>query len=187
MTLGEVSLKSSIREKIEWAEAFYLKYRDRFIKDPEICELLHRLKEAIYASRREMANIGMTVECEFCEKDEGGSCCGAGMEDRYDGGLLLINLLLGAELPKRRYDPASCLFLGPDGCLLLAREVICINYLCQKILEHVDSKGIASLREKEGVELEVLFILRERIRKICNTSYPTLSQKVRNCSKSTAK
>ena len=166
MSLQKVSSIAPIKEKIEWAEACYLKYKDRFVKDPEILGLIHRLKKAIYASRNEMLKIGMVDECRECEEKGGGSCCGAGMEDWYDAVILLINLLLGIELPKTRYDPASCLFLGPNGCLLLAREVVCINYLCNKIVEHIDAKKIASLREKEGVELELLFVLGERIRKI---------------------
>jgi len=104
-------------------------------------------------------------ECRDCEEREGGSCCGAGLENRYDVSLLLTNLLLGVKLPKQGHEPSSCFFLGAQGCVLRARHVICVNYLCKKISDHIDAKRIAALRAKEGVELELLFHLQEEIKK----------------------
>ena len=111
-----------------------------------------------------MADIGIFEECRHCEEEEDGSCCGRGLENRYSGILLLINLLLGIELPKNRYNPKSCLFLTNKGCSLLARHVICVNYICKKITQNIDAEKIKFLREKEGRELETLFLLNERIR-----------------------
>ncbi|MGD9033581.1 MAG: hypothetical protein PVH02_13010, partial [Desulfobacteraceae bacterium] len=67
--------------------------------------------------------------------------------------------------PRQGYDPSSCFFLGEQGCLLLARHVICVNYLCKKVTDHIDAGKIAALQGKEGVELELLFHLQERIKK----------------------
>jgi hypothetical protein len=86
------------------------------------------------------------------------------VEDKYDRILLLINLLLGIQLSKQRIHRSSCLFLGPDGCLLMDRQVICINYLCKKIENRIKPSKITALRAKEGVELEYLFLLNERIK-----------------------
>ena len=162
----------SVEEKIAWAEACYQEKGGLFLRDERSVTLLNRLKEAVRASRAAMVWAGVADECRDCEEREGGSCCGAGLEDKYDATLLLINLLLGIRLPKRRSDPSSCLFLGSDGCLLIARHVICVNYLCKKIEDRIDSSKIAVLREKEGVELECLFMLHERIKKKLKTYEP---------------
>lgn len=165
MHRDEISLESPIDAKIAWAEKRYHEVMGELLGDQEIPVLLDKLKGAIHASHKEMAEAGVVNECRDCEEREGGSCCGAGLENRYDGSLLLINLLLGVKLPRQGYDPSSCFFLGAQGCLLLARHVICVNYLCKKITERIDAEKIAALQEKEGVELERLFHLQERIKK----------------------
>ncbi len=113
-----------------------------------------------------MSESGIVQACAECETLEGGSCCGKGLEDYYDGYLLLINLLLGADLPAQRREPRSCYFLGPMGCVLPARHVLCVNYLCKKATDRIDSQDLALLRELEGVELETLFRLHERVKKV---------------------
>jgi hypothetical protein len=113
-----------------------------------------------------MLDSGLVQACAECETLEGGSCCGRGLEVHYDGELLLINLLLGASLPEERRDPRSCYFLGPKGCVLSARHVLCVNYLCPKAADRIDSKALALLRELEGVQLETLFVLHERVRTV---------------------
>ena len=165
MQSDEISLESPINAKIAWAEKRYQEVRDTLLGDERIVQIIRDTIDAIDASHKEMAEAGVVKVCQHCEEREGGSCCGAGLENRYDGTLLLINLLLGVELPRQRYDPSSCFFLGEKGCLLQARQVICVNYLCKKITDRIDPHKIASLREKEGVELERLFHLQETIKK----------------------
>ena len=165
MQRDEISLESPIDAKIAWAEKRYHDVMGRLLGDQEIVELLDKLKVAIHASHKEMAEAGVVDACRDCEEREGGSCCGAGLENRYDGSLLLINVLLGVQLPRQGYDPSSCFFLGEQGCLLLARHVICVNYLCKKVTDHIDAEKIAALQGKEGIELELLFHLQERIKK----------------------
>jgi hypothetical protein len=164
MQRDEISLESPIEAKIAWAEKRYHEVMGELLGDQEIPLLLDKLKGAIHASHKEMAKAGVVDECRECEEREGGSCCGAGLENRYDGSLLLTNLLLGVKLPRHGYDPSGCFFLGAQGCLLLARHVICVNYLCKKITERIDAEKIAALQEKEGVELERLFHLQEKIK-----------------------
>jgi len=125
--------------------------------------LLDRLGAAARRSHEAMTHTGVVAECARCEQEEGGSCCGSGLEDRYDGVTLLINLLLGTELPDERNDPRSCLFLGPDGCTLVARDVICINYLCRKIADKLARSGVEVMHDSEGEEIESLFRLHARI------------------------
>ncbi len=165
MQRDEISLESPIEAKIAWAEKRYHEVMGALLGDEEISPLLDKLKGAIHASHREMAKAGVVDECRDCEEREGGSCCGAGLENRYDGSLLLTNLLLGVKLPRQGHDPSSCLFLGAQGCLLMARHVICVNYLCKKISDRIDAKRIAALQAKEGVELELLFHLQERLKR----------------------
>jgi hypothetical protein len=168
MSEVEISIDSPIEAKIAWAEKCYDKIGDRLLRDDKIAELLVKSKEAIFASHKEMADVGVVNECKGCEEREGGSCCGAGLENRYGGVLLLINFLLGVKIPRDRPDPSSCSFLGKKGCLLPARHTICVDYLCKKITDRIDPQKIVALREKEGVELERLFFLYERIKEIIN-------------------
>ena len=166
MSPEEVILESPIEEKIAWAEHCHGEKRRQLLADNRVMELLRKFKEAASASHREMAISGVSCECKDCEEMEGGSCCAAGLENKYDGILLMINLLLDVNIPKQRNDPSGCFFLGPKGCQLLARHVICVNYICKKIIDHINPHRLSILREKEGDELELLFSLHEHIRKI---------------------
>lgn len=169
MSPGEIPLARPIEEKIAWVHACHERERARLLGDEKVKALLKGLSSAIRASAREMAGLSIPETCRSCEEKEGGSCCGIGLEDRYGGTLLLINLLLGVELPQERHDPRSCFFLGPSGCRLKARDVICVNYLCPRITARIPPEEIAALREKEGVELTRLFLLNERIRQMLRT------------------
>ena len=162
----EPPLSNPIGSKIAWAEACYRELGSSLLKDSGIAALLSRLEEAISASRKEMAATGIVEICRECEEIEGGSCCGAGLENRYNARLLLINLLLGVRLPAEGRNTESCFFLGESGCLLQARHVICVNYVCRRITDRIDPAEMAPLRRKEGDELEVLFLLHERIGKV---------------------
>jgi hypothetical protein len=166
MTTKDVPIDSPIEVKIRWAENCYQERRDQLLADKQMSELLDKYREAIRASHEEMSKAGVVKECRDCEDREGGSCCGVGLESKYSGILLLVNLLLYVKMPSKRQDTSSCFFLGERGCRLLARHVICVNYLCKKITEQIEPKKIAALREKEGIELEHLFFLEERIRKV---------------------
>lgn len=166
MPIQEAPLDASIHEKIAWARECFEHTGERLLKDHRIADLLNRLSESISESHRAMVASGISDECRQCEDQEGGSCCGAGLENRYSGALLLINLLLGVELPSKKTAPSNCHFLGDKGCRLLARHVICVNYICRKITDRIDPEGIALLREAEGTELDILFLLNEQIKKL---------------------
>ena len=159
-------LSSTIQEKIAWAEdQFEVNNRRRF-RDQDVIDLVEKLKRAIEASHAEMEKTGVSDLCRVCDEDEGGSCCGAGLENRYDGWLLLGNLLLDAPLPKIRRNPQDCFFLGGTGCLLRARHTLCINYACKRITEQISPQRMAALRAREGTEIHLLFLLIERVKGI---------------------
>jgi hypothetical protein len=166
MRVKDVPIESPIKEKIAWAKNCFRERGTDLLKDEEVGILLKKLKMAIDASHKEMARTGIIEFCRLCEQEEGGSCCGLGLEKKYTGVLLLINLLLGHQITDRRQNPSSCFFLGEDGCGLLSRQVICVNYLCKKITDQIDPQKIAPLRIKEGIELDLLFHLNERIKKV---------------------
>lgn len=163
MAVREHHLQGTIGSQIAWAESCYRDFGEIFRGDLKIEQLITGLEQSIRASHHAMEEAGVRDICGTCEKEEGGSCCGKGMEVKYDGPLLLINLLLGHHIPKTRQNPRSCLFLGTEGCLLPARHVICINYLCKKITDRIRPESLSLLREKEGKEIEYLFLVKERV------------------------
>ena len=117
--MHEITINSTILDRIEWAEQCYDVLGSQFIGDEKIRNLLTLYKNAIMSSSREMVKTGLVEKCRDCEERDGGSCCGKGLENHYSGVMLLINLLLGRKLGKERYDAKGCLFLGENGCNLL--------------------------------------------------------------------
>ena len=116
-----------------------------------------------------MLALGVVAECKHCEEEEGGSCCGAGIEDRYGPVLLLLNLLLGASLPTQVRSRNSCYFLGERGCLLAARHVLCVNYICEKLRKKLTREELIRLQSCAGQELDTLFFLHEATKKYMKT------------------
>ena len=74
----------SVEEKLAWAKMCYEEKGGLFLRDERSATLLSRLKGAVRASRTAMAVAGVMDECRTCEEREGGSCCGAGLENKYD-------------------------------------------------------------------------------------------------------
>ena len=155
----------SVQEKIE--QAFnLLETRGSSLKeDPSIQALLKKLRTCIGNTNRSMLALGVVAECKNCEEKEGGSCCGAGIENKYDAVLLLINLLLGGSLEKYAVEGNSCFFLGKNGCSLTARHVLCVNYICDKLQKKLTRQELIALQTCAGEELNTLFILHETIKK----------------------
>jgi len=145
------------QKKIQMAGALLSANKASFLSDSRLCALLSELDSAISASREAMEKAGVVEICRRCDEEEGGSCCGEGMERHYDEWLLLANLLMGVKLQKERQEARSCLFLGERGCTLWARHTICINYLCLEITKCIDPARLSELRRREGKELELLF------------------------------
>ena len=166
MSYIEIPVDRPINEKISWAVNCFKRYKNTFLDDNNTANLLREFQDASAESLKEMIKIGLVDECRKCEEEEGGACCGTGIENRYCGSLLLINLLLGVKLPGEAPDTKSCFFLGPRGCSLRARHVICVNYICRKITDRIPGNMINRLREKEGTELDILFILNEHIKAV---------------------
>jgi hypothetical protein len=153
-----------IEEKVEEAHALLALWEGRLRKDGRIPPLLERLEKNVDASARVMRALRVAQTCKRCEELEGGSCCGAGIENRYDGLQLLINLLLGVSLPDRHTYTDSCYFLQEDGCCLKARHVLCVNYLCTKLKRTLSHDDMVALQTIVGEELDTGFALYEAIK-----------------------
>lgn len=134
-------------------------------EDPSIQALLRKLRNCIENTNQSMFTLGVVAECKNCEEKEGGSCCGVGIENKYDIVLLLINLLLGCAVENHEPVGNSCYFLGKNGCKLTARHVLCVNYICDKLRKKLTREELLALQTCAGEELDTLFILHESIKK----------------------
>jgi hypothetical protein len=159
----------TIQEKIEQAQDLFETCGDSLRENPSIRTLLNKLQECIENTKDSMLNLGVVAECKHCEEQEGGSCCGTGIENKYDVELLLVNLLLEASLRNQQPSQNSCYFLGEKGCKLTARHVLCVNYMCQKLQKKLAREQLISLQTCAGEELDTLFILHEAIKKKIRT------------------
>ncbi len=153
-----------IDEKITVAKRMFCRWGDALRADSGIYVQLRELAVRVEASAGAGLRAGVAEACSQCDRDEGGSCCGAGIENRYTPELLLINLLLGVTLPESRHLSKSCYFLHERGCTLAARDIICINYLCAWLQKTIDPERLLQLQEVSGAEMELLFLLHNRIR-----------------------
>ena len=156
--------EKTISERIAIAGRLYGRWGDELKRDPGISSRIEELSARVKASSELSISSGVSRECGICEEEDGGSCCGAGIEDRYSPELLLLNLLLGATLPESGSSAQSCHFLGKSGCLLQAREILCINYLCRKLQKTIPREMLLQLQEANGAEMDLIFALHERIK-----------------------
>jgi hypothetical protein len=159
----------SVHEKIEQAHNLLETCGSSLIEDPHIHALLRKLRDCIESTNLSMVTLGVVAECKNCEEREGGSCCGSGIENKYEAVLLLINLLLGDSLENEESSGNSCYFLGKKGCTLTARHVLCVNYICQKLQKKLTREELIALQTCAGEELDTLFILHEAIKKHIRT------------------
>ncbi|MFZ2445744.1 MAG: hypothetical protein WAW37_05265 [Syntrophobacteraceae bacterium] len=154
-----------INEKIKIARDLHTAWAEALRTDPAVSHGIEELCALARESGRASARTGISEVCRRCDEDEGGSCCGAGIEDRYTPELILMNLLLGVEIPDARHSEKSCHFLGARGCILAARDIICINYLCARVRDEIGEQSLLLLQEATGREMEALFVLHDTIRK----------------------
>ena len=163
------TISPTIQEKIEQAHTLLDTCGSSLTADPSIHALLKKLRHCIDNTSQSMLNLGVVAECKHCEEQEGGSCCGTGIENKYDVELLLVNLLLKASLRDQQSSQNSCYFLGEKGCKLTARHVLCVNYICEKLQKKLTREELIELQTCAGEELDTLFFLHEAIKKHIRT------------------
>ena len=134
--------------------------------EPRVHELLSRYDRAIGHTWRIMNETGVVAICTECAIRDGGSCCGSGIEQKFDVFLLLINLLLGAELPDEPADESGCWFLGSTGCVIKARHTICVNYLCRRLKDNIPEESLHKVQEAIYYETDLGFMLEEKIKEV---------------------
>jgi hypothetical protein len=156
---------SSIHEKLAAARELYSIWGERLLQDSTIAAGLAVLETAIAECHQAMFHFGIVAACRECEEEQGGSCCGAGIEDRYKPILLLVNLLLGCSLPPVRKSPNSCHFLGETGCVLKVRHILCLNYLCHKIQDLLTHEDLIALQTIMGFEMDAVFAMHEKVKR----------------------
>ena len=156
---------SSIQDKIKLAQDLYTLWGDALRKQSHINKLLADLDGCLRVSRRSMLEFKIIEICKSCDEEEGGSCCGAGMENKIDSLLLLMNLLLGGSLPEHHLRTGSCYLLGDSGCVLKVRLVLCVDFLCDKILTVLKAEELLSLQKISGEELVTGFRLYDALKK----------------------
>ena len=118
-----------IQQEIEKANYLYERYGRILLEDQDMLFLINRYRESIRESYLTMKAFGVIEACSSCAGVKTSGCCFSGVEDWYDPYLLLINLLLGREIPRKNDFPESCLFVGEQGCKLMARHSFCVNFL----------------------------------------------------------
>ncbi len=153
-----------IEVKLKWAHLLFDNCSEELLSDTTVVRLLEEYKESIASNWEKMAETGVVDECTRCAIQDGGSCCGSGIENKFDVVNLLINLLLGVKLPSRPWDSTGCWFLGEKGCLITARHVICVNFMCRRLYDRLSPEAIKKVQHAMQEETERAFILEEYIK-----------------------
>lgn len=153
-----------IQRKIELAKSKWklLLSEEKILN--KLYPLLEELKVSINNSNRMRFEIGMTKICADCGTHNN-SCCGSEIELKYSCELLIINLLYGIDLNFEPELKGMCYFLKKDGCILFARDVFCINFVCNDIREKISALDLKNLRELEGKCLNIQFEIEEFLKK----------------------
>ncbi|RUM90092.1 MAG: hypothetical protein DSZ23_02225, partial [Thermodesulfatator sp.] len=153
-----------VEEKLRWAHLLHDFLGAKMKKDRIIKELLEDYREKIAATWLAMDQHGITEECTICAMQDGGSCCGQGIENKFDVITLLVNLLMETKLPDKPWDPTGCWFLGERGCLLTARHVICVNFICKRLYAAVPKQDIQKVQQAMQAETDSGFLLEEYLK-----------------------
>jgi hypothetical protein len=156
---------SDIEEKIELARKLHQVNGAALLQDPSIHGLLEQLEQNLRNSTSALLELDIVETCKRCDEKEGGSCCGAGLENKFDVYLLLINLLLGVSLPDDHRRPDSCYFLTETGCMLKVRLFLCVDFLCTKILNGLTHEDLIGLQMISGEELVTGFKLYDAVKR----------------------
>lgn len=147
-----LSEKDRVHLTVQQAYALYQRHGKTLLSDPAVVEGLEAYCQSLEQTRQAMKDTRVVSACTICA-GRTGSCCSREVEEWYDPVLLLINLLLGAKLPGFREIPDQCLFLGKNGCTLLARYAFCLNYLCPDLKKEIGPRTARELLQIIGHEL----------------------------------
>ena len=154
-------------QRIDLAHSLFRSFEEALRNHRIVVELLHRIDQDIDRTARAMAELGIDEACALCDRTSPcGSCCSRGLEKKYDSVLLLINLLLGRDLPDTPTREDSCHFLGHRGCRLRIRHMLCIDYLCPGLETRLGTAGLIRIQSVAGMEIHTAFLLYEAVKKV---------------------
>ena len=145
----------NISEQIQIAKKLYSLYGSQILLDKKCFSLLEKFKESIEDSWKLMKELGVVHICSICADEKPGGCCYFGIETCYTDMILLLNQLLGVNLPEQRQFEKSCLFVGEHGCLLNARFKTCIYHLCPEIINSLCEYDLFRLRAVTNYEIRL--------------------------------
>jgi hypothetical protein len=145
--------KRDVSTYIAKAKEAYAKFGGQIAAHPELAGLLTKFGEQIDATNQLFKDLEVAADCAACCDREKGPCCFDGAQGWYDLRLLLINLLLGVEVPDRPELVDDCWFNSPTGCKLLAKDSICLNFFCPEIQARLSEDELLRLRQQVGREL----------------------------------
>jgi len=137
---------------MQQAQRLLQDYGQEILADARLAGLLRAYQEAIAQTNRLTAELGVEQLCLACAARDA-VCCFAGVENRYDQYLLLINLLIKGCLPLGAELVDSCFFCGPRGCRLTAKNSFCLNFFCPEICQALGEENMARLLRHVGREL----------------------------------
>lgn len=153
------------KSKLSWANHLYELLSTSILHVPDVYPLLTSYESAITNTWKLMHSMDVVSHCRDCAINDGGSCCGKGIEDHFDVPLLLINRLMGVELPAQRWDEHGCWFLGPHGCSIKARHTLCVNFICKRLEAALSHEQLVALGDATVAETDAGFRLEEAIKK----------------------
>ena len=154
-----------VSSKIENAHRLHRELGARLRADQEIQKSLGRLLQLEKKVAEAMRSMGMFELCAECGDQPAGGCCSAKMANETDSMLLLINLITGFEVSRKRDDGYECCFLGSEGCSLKFKPFYCLNYLCRQVYTDSSSEQIDRLQDATGELLSQLVLVEELLKR----------------------
>jgi len=156
---------NDVAREVRLAYHLHKIFGQSLLQDGKVRTLMVQLDQHIDATQKEIVAFGVIKECADCAVNGEGTCCGKRTGYKYDSVILLVNLLLGKTIPLKSQDPHACYFLTQGGCILRARHVICVNFLCPRLHKNIQHEMLVQLQDVAGEELDTLFLVEEYIKK----------------------
>ncbi|MDD2465058.1 MAG: hypothetical protein PHI97_13760 [Desulfobulbus sp.] len=164
----QIWYNSNPEDKLSQAKLLQEYIQHKQMVDTSLHKELELLRNGCHALGTQMTTMDLGRLCSLCAARPGGGCCSAYMADNTDSIQILINLLLGKEIYQREPADHDCCFLGPSGCLFMAKPIFCLNYNCSHIATGSGSTELALLEQRAATVLSqqtrIESILLERLR-----------------------
>lgn len=157
-----------IHEQMARAHDLYQAHGPEMAADPNIKQALEEFRREIQGTWDMFGQTEVVAMCTECAGTKSESCCFEGAENWFYEVILLVNLLLGVDLPDKREKSGQCFFIGPKGCKLLARWSICINFFCPEMCEALGKTTLGRLRRQAGREVWTGQLAEDAVRRWLN-------------------